>query len=249
MKYILEICAGSLNSALAAQEGGADRVELCDNLYEGGTTPSYGIIKTCKSLLSIPIFPIIRPRGGDFVYSDHEFEVMKQDVQCCLELGCAGIVFGILRPDGSVDIERCSELITLSGAMQLTFHRAFDRCCDPEKGLEEIVKMGFNRILTSGGMNYAEDAIPEISKRVKQAENRISIMPGSGITTGNLMTLVKDTRAFEFHSTAKRKIDAAAQSSLKTNLDSEDLHETDVIKVREMRQLLDSFNELWKNSH
>lgn len=244
MKYILEICAGSLNSALAAQEGGADRVELCDNLYEGGTTPSYGIIKTCKSLLSIPIFPIIRPRGGDFVYSDHEFEVMKQDVQCCLELGCAGIVLGILRPDGSVDIERCSELITLSGAMQLTFHRAFDRCCDPEKGLEEIVKMGFNRILTSGGMNYAEDAIPEISKRVKQAENRISIMPGSGITTGNLMTLAKDTRAFEFHSTAKRKIDAAAQSSLKTNLDSEDLHETDVIKVREMRQLLDSFNEM-----
>lgn len=242
MKYILEICAGSLRSALTAQEGGADRVELCDNLYEGGTTPSYGMIKTCKSLLNIPYFPIIRPRGGIFVYTDHEFEVMKQDVLCCSELGCEGIVFGILRPDGSVDIERCSELVKLSGDMQLTFHRAFDRCSDREKGLEDIIDMGFHRVLTSGGMNYAEDAIPELTKLVNQAKNRISIMPGSGLTTGNLSKIAKETCAFEFHSTAKRKIDVPAHSKPETNMDTEYLYETDVIKVREMRQLLDSCN-------
>ncbi len=241
MKYVLEICAGSLNSALAAQEGGADRVELCDNLYEGGTTPSYGMIKTCKNLLNIPFFPIIRPRGGNFVYSHHEFEVMKRDVQCCLELGCAGIVLGILRPDGGIDIERCLELVTLSGAMQLTFHRAFDRCSNRVQGLEEIIDMGFHRILTSGGREYAEEGILELTDLVNQAKNRISIMPGSGITAENLMSLAKDTRAFEFHTTAKRKIEADAQRSFNTNLDSEDLYETDVIKVREMRQLLDSF--------
>ncbi len=240
MKYTLEICAGSLRSALSAQEGGADRVELCDNLYEGGTTPSYGMIKTCRSLLKIPVFPIIRPRGGDFVYSDEEFEVMKKDMLACSELGCEGVVFGILLPDGTVDTERCSELVGLSGTMQLTFHRAFDRCGNRERGLEDIISMGFHRILTSGGMDHAADAIPELDRLVKQAENRISIMPGSGITAHNLLKIAKETGAHEFHSTAKRKIDQAGDIA-RNNLDTQYLFETDVDKVCEMRRLLNSF--------
>ena len=238
MKYILEICASSLSSALAAQEGGADRIELCDNLYEGGTTPSYGMIKTCKSLLDIPIFPIIRPRGGDFVYSEREFEVMMQDVVCCMELGCEGIVFGILRSDGSIDTERCSELVKLAGSMQLTFHRAFDRCSNRSKGLEDLIALGFQCVLTSGGEDYAEDAISELAIMVRQAKNRISIMPGSGITGYNLFKIAKATGAFEFHTTAKTKICNMPGNHDQDNLDERDVFQTDVVKVRKMCRIL-----------
>ncbi len=240
MKYTLEICAGSLRSALAAQEGGADRVELCDNLSEGGTTPSYGLIKTCRSLLKIPVFPIIRPRGGNFVYSNAEFDVMKQDIRCCLELGCEGVVFGILRSDGSIDTERCSELVSISGNMQLTFHRAFDRCIDRDKGLEDLIIMGFHRVLTSGGKDYAEEAIPELERLVRQSKNRISIMPGSGITSQNLLKILRKTGAFEFHSSAKSKIDALSNNNAQNNLDTLYLYETDVLKVCEMQRIMNS---------
>lgn len=240
MKYVLEICVGSLTSALAAQKGGADRIELCDNLYEGGTTPSYGMIKTCKTLLGIPVFPIIRPRGGDFVYSDEEFEVMKQDVSACRGLGCEGLVFGILRPDGSVDMDRCLELVKLSGAMQLTFHRAFDRCSNRTQGLEDIIELGFHRVLTSGGQDYAENAVPELTMLVKQAENRIIIMPGSGITEENLLKLARNTGAIEFHSTAKTKIDSLTGSHDHNNLDTLYQFQTDADKVGEMRQILNA---------
>lgn len=239
MNYTLEVCAGSLRSALAAHEGGADRIELCDNLYEGGTTPSYGMIKTCRSFLRIPVFPIIRPRGGDFVYSGDEFEVMKQDILCCSDLGCEGIVFGILHPDGSIDTERCSQLAGMAGSMQLTFHRAFDRCSDREKGLEDIIAMGFHRVLTSGGMDHAADAIPELERLVKQAGNRISIMPGSGITAQNLLKIAKETGASEFHSTAKRKIDLTGDDQ-QNNLDTQYLYETDAARVAEMRGILNA---------
>lgn len=242
MKYNLEICAGSLGSALAAQNGGADRIELCDNLYEGGTTPSYGIIKICKSLLTIPFFPIIRPRGGDFVYSDKEFEVMVHDVVCGLELGCEGIVFGILRSDGSIDKERCSVLVKLANPMQLTFHRAFDRCTNRTEGLEDLIELGFHRVLTSGGVEYAEDGIPELTKLIKQANNRIKIMPGSGVTGQNLSKIAKATGAVEFHSTAKTKIDLLNGSHDQNNVETPYLFQTDVEKVREMRHILNGLS-------
>lgn len=242
MKYILEICVGTLGSALAAHKGGADRIELCDNLYEGGTTPSYGMIKTCRSRLNIPVFPIIRPRGGDFVYSDEEFEVMKQDVSACRGLGCEGLVFGILRPDGSVDMDRCLELVKLSGPIQLTFHRAFDRCSNRTQGLEDIIELGFRRVLTSGGKDIAEDAISELDMLVKQAENRIIIMPGSGITADNLSKIANKTRAVEFHSTAKSKITLLTGNHDHNNLDTQYQFQTDEYKVREMRQILNKRN-------
>jgi copper homeostasis protein len=240
MKFSLEICAGSISSALAAQEGGADRVELCDNLFEGGTTPSYGMMKMCLSLLKIPFFPIIRPRGGNFVYSDLEFITMKHDVLCCLEMGCPGIVFGILLPDGRVDTERCAELVRLSGSMELTFHRAFDRCTDRVKGLEELISMGFNRVLTSGGMDYAVEGIPELKRLVSQAENRISIMPGSGITSENLYQVLTGTGAVEFHTTAKRSPARQEGAVHERSPGTQRLYETDLAKVKELRALLNS---------
>lgn len=234
MSPVLEICAGSMQSALAALAGGANRIELCDNMAEGGTTPSYGMISTCKKLLNIPVFPIIRPRGGDFVYSVEEFEVMKRDVINCSELGCEGVVFGILRKDGSIDMERCSELIALAKTMQVTFHRAFDQCNDLEKGLEDLITIGCDRVLTSGGKMYAAEGIMILKDLVEQAENRLIIMPGSGITHKNISKLIRGTGAFEFHSTAKKLINVSSHTAdLPTYL-----YETDTAEVAKMKQII-----------
>ena len=200
----LEICVGSWQSAMAAQIGGADRIELCDNLAEGGTTPSYGMILKCKKSLQIPFYPIIRPRGGDFYFSNDEFEIMKEDVISCREIGCQGIVIGMLRKDASIDTERCSELIALAGGMQITFHRAFDRCSNMEKGLEDIIQLGCHRVLSSGGKENAFDGLENLKALVKQAGSRIIMMPGAGINELNLHQIVSETGAHEFHSTAKK---------------------------------------------
>lgn len=239
MTFKLEICAGSLNSAFAAQAGGADRIELCDNLVSGGTTPSFGMVKICHDLLSIPIFPIIRPRGGDFVYSDEEFEVMKQDVICCRDLGCEGLVFGILRQDGSVDKQRCSELISLAGNIECTFHRAFDRCADFSKSLEDVIDLGFHRLLSSGGQLYAEDGISLLADLISQAGNRLRIMPGSGISDSNLIKILKQTGAKEFHSTARNKADRTSRQLSQEWTNPVYLYETDGEQVAKMRRIID----------
>lgn len=204
----IEICAGSITSALAAQEGGAYRVELCDNLKDGGTTPSYGTLLLTRNNLSIKLFPIIRPRGGDFLYTDLEFEIMKTDVEQCHNLGCDGVVFGILTKDGKVDLQRCLELKTIAGNLGITFHRAFDRCKNPFKALEEIIEMGFDRILTSGMENSAIKGASLISRLIEQANGRILIMPGAGIRPENLKELINKTGATEFHSTAKSFVES-----------------------------------------
>lgn len=236
--YILEICAGTLNSALIAQANGADRVELCDNLAEGGTTPSAGMISQCKKLLHIPFFPIIRPRGGDFVYSQAEFEVMKEDVIFCRKLNCDGVVIGMLREDRNVDVERCSELISLAGSMQITFHRAFDRCKSMEKSLEDIVGLGCHRILTSGGKVHASDATGKLKSLVEQAGSRISIMPGSGITYHNLNEILLETGASEFHTTAKKRSVAIPDSIYPNGMDPSLYFETDAENVRLLKEVL-----------
>ena len=199
----LEICANSLTSALAAQNGGAYRVELCDNLKEGGTTPSFAQIALARKYLTIKLYPIIRPRGGDFLYSDLEIEIMKTDIEQCRDLGCDGVVFGILKKDGQVDKERCRELKQAAGNLGTTFHRAFDRCRDPFQALEEIIEMGFERILTSGLEISAIKGASLISKLIKQANNRIIIMPGAGIRPDNLKQLMQLTGASEYHTSAK----------------------------------------------
>ena len=181
MKRKLEICCYSTESAFLAEKAGADRIELCDNFTEGGTTPSYATIKYAVANLKIPVNVIIRPRGGDFLYSDMEFEIMKQEVLEMKKLGVNGIVFGILKSNGEIDIARTKEIQKLAHPLELTFHRAFDMCKNHLHSLEILKKLGINRILTSGGKNKAYDGIELLSKLVEGAGNEIIIMPGGGI--------------------------------------------------------------------
>jgi len=201
--YRLEICANSPCSALQAQLGGASRVELCQNLENGGTTPSHGQIKRTRELLQIGVHVLIRPRGADFVYTDEEFEEMKADVLYCREIGCDGVVIGMLRPDGRVDTSRCEQLAELARPMTVTFHRAFDRCKNPERSLEDVIALGFDRILTSGLRNTAEEGKDLLRTLVGRANGRIEIMPGSGVDASNVRRILLATGAESIHSSAK----------------------------------------------
>jgi len=204
----LEVCANSVTSALAAQEGGAIRVELCENLAEGGTTPSYGEILLSRKLLHIKLYVLIRPRGGDFLYSDIEFEIMKADVQHCVETGCDGIVIGILHADGSVDKERCNELVKIAKqkGLGVTFHRAIDMCSDMSQALEDIIEIGCERILTSGGKSTAVEGVNTIAHLIEKAKGRIAIMPGAGINEATVADIVHFTGVREIHSSARKAI-------------------------------------------
>jgi copper homeostasis protein len=208
MKFKLEVIGFTIESCLIAQATGADRIELCDNPSEGGTTPSYGFIKTARENLSIELYPIIRPRGGDFLYSEIEFEVMKADIQICKNLGCDGVVIGMLNSDGTVDKQRCKQLVDIAQPMGVSFHRAFDRTKDPFKALEDIISIGCERILTSGQKSVATDGAALLNELVKQANGRIIIMPGSGVRSDNIETLVKKTNATEFHTSARTYTDS-----------------------------------------
>jgi copper homeostasis protein len=203
---ILEVIGFSIEGCVAAAAAGAHRIELCDNPAEGGTTPSYGFIKAARASVDIDLYPIIRPRGGDFLYSDAEFEAMKIDVQVCKELGCDGVVLGMLLPDGKVDQGRCKQLIALAYPLSVTFHRAFDRTDDMFEALESIIAIGCNRILSSGGFPNAMDGAQQLKLLIEQADHRIIIMPGSGVDASNIATIAAITGADEFHSSARQKI-------------------------------------------
>lgn len=208
MKFSLEICVDSVESAINAQEAGADRVELCDNLIEGGTTPGFGTIVAARNNLIIGLNVIIRPRGGDFLYNDLEYDIMRRDIEVCGEIGADGIVIGILRSDGSIDMERTSKLIQLAQPMSVTFHRAFDMCSNAEKGLEDIISSGADRLLTSGQKNTVVEGIELIQNLVIQAKNRIVIMPGGGINLSNIASIATRTGAKEFHLTGRKVTDS-----------------------------------------
>jgi copper homeostasis protein len=208
MKYKLEICVDSIDSAINAQNAGADRIELCNNLTEGGTTPGFGTISLASKNLTIGLHVIIRPRGGDFIYSDLEYNIMRRDIDTCGACGVDGIVLGILKSDGSIDIERTAGLIELARPMSVTFHRAFDMCADPLKGLEDIIASGADRLLTSGQKNKACEGIEMICQLMKQAGKRIIIMPGSGINESNISDIAKITGAKEFHLTGRKEIES-----------------------------------------
>ncbi|MBI9055002.1 MAG: copper homeostasis protein CutC [Bacteroidales bacterium] len=199
----LEVCANSVESAIMAQKGGAHRVELCDNIYEGGTTPSYGSILIARETLNIDLNIIIRPRGGDFYYSDLEFEIMKKDVEFAKQVGVDGVVIGLLNTDGNIDKKRTAELVKLANPMSVTFHRAFDVCNDPFQALEDIINCGCNRILTSGQKNKAFDGIVLIRTLVEKANDRIIIMSGSGINEDNISEIHHKTDANEFHASLR----------------------------------------------
>jgi len=207
----LEICCYNLASTLVAQETGAYRVELCADPADGGTTPSFSLIRSARKKLQIALYPIIRARGGDFLFSEEEFEVMLHDVLACKKMGCDGVVIGILQTDGTVDKKKCSRLVESAYPMGVTFHRAFDWTVNPFTALEDIIDIGCERILTSGQQPVAMEGAPLIADLVRQAVGRIIIMPGSGIRSSNIADIVKETGATEFHTSARIKIKSEMQ--------------------------------------
>ncbi|MBM3178426.1 MAG: copper homeostasis protein CutC [Bacteroidetes bacterium] len=208
---ILENAVFNLESALNAQLAGADRIELCDNPAEGGTTPSFGVLERARKLLNIDVFAMIRPRGGDFVYSDYEFEAMKADIMTCKRLGMDGVVLGILRSDGSMDTDRCKELIQVASPMPVTCHRAFDLTPHAEAALHDCIQAGFSRILTSGRAATAEDGIETLRGLVKLADGNIVIMAGVGVHAGNVKKIVEETGVSEIHFSARTYRDSDAE--------------------------------------
>ena len=220
--YKLEICSFNLASALIAQQAGAQRVELCASPDEGGTTPSHGVIITAREQLQIELYPIIRPRGGDFLYSEEEFAVMLKEVAFCKQVGCNGVVIGLLNADGTVDKARSARLVEAAYPLGVTFHRAFDWAINPFEAIEDIIGIGCERILTSGQRPTAPEGATMINELVRQADDRILIMPGSGVRASNIKTLVEKTDAPEYHTSARIRT-AGAMEYINTAMNEEQL--------------------------
>jgi copper homeostasis protein len=240
---LLEIAAGSLASALAAQEGGADRVELCSSLAEGGITPSSGMLAVVRDRVRIPVYVLVRPRGGDFLYDDADFEMMRRDIETCVALGFDGVVIGALDADGAVD-PRCRELVGAAGKLGVTFHRAIDASADLQRSLEDVIALGCERVLTSGGQASALEGAQAIAGLVKQSVGRIAIMAGAGIRSQNLVDVAQRSQANEFHGSAK-VAHRSAMRYLNPELRglSPDTEQTSVEEVRAMkRELVAAFS-------
>lgn len=240
MSLPLEICVFNTATAIAAAEAGADRIELCENYANGGTTPSYGYLKTTREKVSIPIFPMIRPRGGDYFHRPEEIEIIEKDIALCKELGFDGVVFGLLNRDGSIDRENTARLVELAYPLDVTFHRAFDRCKNPLEALETIIACGCTRILTSGQYPKAPDGKALIKELVDLADDRIIIMPGSGINSNNLTEMITYTGAKEFHTSAR--IMRPSPTEYMNPLIPEDFSQdfTDADEIRKLKQILSS---------
>ena len=209
-EFKIEVCANGVESCLAAQEGGADRVELCAGIPEGGTTPSYGEIKVARRVLTrTRLHVIIRPRGGDFVYSPLEIERMEEDIDIARELGVDGIVLGCLTPEGGIDLDVNARLMEHTQGMSTTFHRAFDCCKDPSTALEQLIGLGFDRVLTSGQQPTAEQGIPLLTALHIQSAGRITLLAGCGVNEGNIRSISEATDIREFHFSARVKVPGA----------------------------------------
>lgn len=199
----LEVCAFHIESCLIAEQQGAYRVELCDNPIEGGTTPSYGAIKKVREKIAIKLYPIIRPRSGNYFYSEDEFAILRQEIMLCKQLGCDGISIGVQKQDATIDTERLKKIVEWAGPMGVTCNRVFDCAPDPFQALEDIIECGCERILTSGQKSAASDAGQLLGELVKKAGSRISIMPGAGVKSSNLAKLKEQSGAYEFHASAR----------------------------------------------
>lgn len=202
---VLEVCAFNVQSCIIAEHGGAVRVELCDNPIEGGTTPSYGAIKQAREKISIDIYPIIRPRSGNYFYDENEYAIIKKDIEICKELGCNGISVGTQTINAEIDTEWLKRIVEWAGPMGVTCNRAFDGTPDPYKALEDIIACGCERVLTSGQKSAAPDAGDILGKLVLQSAGRIIIMPGAGVNSSNLQQLIEESGATQFHASARAK--------------------------------------------
>lgn len=242
VNYVIEIATSDYTTTKSAVEGGADRIELCAALTEGGTTPSYGTIKKCRDDFQVQLFPIIRPRAGDFLYSDAEFEMMMKDVKLCKDLGCDGVVIGLLKSDGTIDIYRAIKLIEAAYPLEVTFHRAFDRCRDPFEAMEQLVDAGCQRILTSGQQKTAPEGSELIAQLIKAANERITIMPGSGVRTDNIRELSLQTGAKEFHSSLRSKQKSKMDFIHPSFANSEESYSNPSIDSEEVKKLRKALN-------
>lgn len=211
MNKKIEICVDSVESCINAERGGADRLELCGNMFEGGTTPSYGVLQLAREMVSKPIYAMVRPRGGDFCYNDIEFEIMKREIKLMKELKIDGIVFGILTKEGKVDKERCSKLLDLWGTNKATFHRAIDVSSNLNEACEDIISLGFERILTSGSEANVMSGIIKLKELVEKYNDKIIIMPGSGINERNIEYINDTVKANEYHMTANKTVESVMQ--------------------------------------
>ncbi|MDP1842891.1 MAG: copper homeostasis protein CutC [Sediminibacterium sp.] len=231
---LLEICVFNTATAIAAAEAGADRIELCENYANGGTTPSYGYLKTIREKISIPVFPMIRPRGGDYFHTADEVNIIHKDILLCKELGFEGVVFGLLNQDGTIDKESTARLVAAAYPMEVTFHRAFDRCKLPYEALETLIECGCNRVLTSGQMPKITDGINMVKKLVEQADNRIIILPGSGLNSSNVVTIIKETGVTEVHTSARIRV---ASSTLFRNEQMPEDFDLDFVDAAEIQRI------------
>ena len=199
-----ELCAFTIQSCIIAQRAGAARVELCDNPVEGGTTPSYGVIQLVREKVNIALYPIIRPRAGNYLYNDDEFQIIRRDILLCRDLGCDGISVGVGTIGAQIDTERLKRIVDWAYPMGVTCNRAFDGAPDLAKALEDVIACGCERVLTSGGKSAAPDAADVLKQLVTQADGRIAIMPGAGINSGNLAALRSGCGAEEYHASARK---------------------------------------------
>ncbi|MGZ3851934.1 MAG: copper homeostasis protein CutC [Flavisolibacter sp.] len=243
MNYIIEIATTDFTTTKSAVEGGADRIELCAALTDGGTTASYGTIRKCREAFTVQLFPIIRTRSGDFLYTDEEFDIMKADVAVCKELGCDGVVIGLLKKDGRIDIKRSSTLIELAYPLEVTFHRAFDRCVDPFEAMEQLIEIGCQRILTSGQRPTAPEGVDLVTGLVKAADERIIIMPGSGVRKDNIKELAEKTKAKEFHSSLRGKQKTKMDYIHPNFSNSPESYENPAIEASEVKALRDALTK------
>jgi len=238
MNNILELAVFNIQSALIAATGGADRIEVCENYANGGTTPSYGILKTVREKVSIPAFVMICPRAGDFLYTDEEFEVIKKDIAICKKLGFDGIVCGILNIDGTIDQDRTAQLIELAYPLEFTFHRAFDRCKDPFNALEDLIEYGCDRILTSGQQPNVLEGKSLIKQLIEKADDRITILPGGGLRSSNVAELKAFTGAVEFHTSAKKVLHTKMRFINSAMNDDTDQISVDVDEIQRIKSMI-----------
>lgn len=242
-----EIVVYNIESALKAQEGGADRIELCDNPSEGGTTPSYGTIEAVRQNVNMDVYVMIRPRGGDFHYSNYEFHCMKRDISQCQKISVDGVVFGILNPDGTLDKKRCKELIVKARPLKVTCHRAFDMTRDPFEALDDCIEAGFDRILTAGQQAQALKGADLIGELIKKANGRIAIMPGSGVNENTVQEILAKSKATEIHfsATAFRESEMNYKNQNIAGMGSDEgaefkVRTVDPDRVRAMRKLAEN---------
>lgn len=242
-RHTLEVASNSVASALAAQQGGADRIELFDNLAEGGTTPSHGSIAVARERLQIPLFVLIRPRPGDFRYDALETEIMLRDIAQCRQLGCDGVVVGALDAAGDIDVALCRDLVAAAGPLGVTFHRAFDAARDLPTALEQVIALGCQRVLSSGGQASAQAGSGMLARLVTQAGDRLSVMAGAGIGPDNITDIATTTGCRELHASAKtvRVSGMRYRNADLRGLDN-DWTQTDANTVAALRAALDAVN-------